>query len=501
MSQLRDNLEYNTNLTRTENGDLAFRTTFSDNLDFFALASSLRVNGYLAYSDLRKLLNKATLENLPLAIKNIFFLRDVRQGNKERALGRYSLTYLSNEYEDEFIKIIPYIAEIGRFDDLTYIMYVTKSDKSRKEIAQYIYDLMNKDYKSDEVSLLAKWLPTTDAGKRTNSIAKVLIKELNKIDSKINKQSYTRIVKNLRKRLNLLETKIVEENFEAIDYSKVPGQAMLKNRTLFERKDEARYLKYLESLEKGEVKSKTQTVTPVQLVSKLFRNFNGWDSNWKTGLSENEIKSINFSWRDLDRNLTDKNILVVRDGSGSMLGTPLETSTALAIYASECLTGAFENSFITFSEDPEFVQIPEYAQTLSDKVKYVSQFNDYTNTNIEAVYDLILESSIGVPEEEQLDTVVIVSDMQFDYIDSDDESTYMNAKREFSEQGVKFPHIVFWNVRASGIQYPATNNDNVSLISGYSHELFKEIIKNEVKTPVERMLSTLSRYDYLDEVL
>lgn len=125
-----------------------------------------------------------------------------------------------------------------------------------------------------------------------------------------------------------------------------------------------------------------------------------------------------------------------------------------------------------------------------------------SNTNIEKVYSLIFKSSIGIPEKDQIDTIVIVSDMEFDEASyGTDESTYEQAKRQFKEHNVKFPHIVFWNVDARSVHYPATNNDDISLVSGYSSEIFKEIIKNEVKTPSERMLQTLSRYDFLNNIL
>lgn len=499
-SQLRQNIQTNANKTYTENGDKAYLTTLNANLDFFALASSLRNNGYTRLKELKELLDKATVEDLNLAIKNIFFLRDVRNGNKERDLGRFALTYLSNNRPDTFNKIIEFIPVIGRFDDLSYVLSVTKQESVKKEIAHFILLQLESDNQSENPSLLAKWLPTTDAGKKTRSQAKILTSLLQKYFD-VHPFAYHRMVKNIRKKLDLLETKITEEKFEQIDYSKVAGQAMLKNKAVFAKKDQERFNAYQESLNKGEVKAKTDTITPVQLVEQLVNKVS-YGLHLNPMLTEKEKQFINNQWRDLERNLTDKNIIVVRDGSGSMSGTPMNTASALAIYASECLTGTFKNSFITFSSRPEFVEFPDFAKTLSDKLTFLSAYNDISNTDIEKVYNLILKSSIGIPEKDQIDTVVIVSDMEFDCISHDaDESTYEQAKRQFENHGIKFPHVVFWNVDARHTHYPATNNDDVSLVSGYSSEIFKEIIKNEVKTPSKRMLQTLSRYDYLDNIL
>lgn len=503
MNSLRSNIRNNTNKAYTENGDLALRSTFNKNLDFFALASSLRKGPYKNYQILRDLLDAASTEDKNLLMKNIFFLRDVRGGNKERDLGRYALTYISNYYPNLFIKVIPFIPEIGRYDDLTYILYVTKQEIVKKAIAEFIGSQLFKDFSNPNPSLMAKWLPTTDAGKRTKSHAKALANEL-QTNFAWNPYQYHRIVKKIRKKLNLLETKITEENFSQIDYSKVAGQAMLKNKELFRRKDGDHFSEYETQLSQGNIKAKTDTMTPVQILENLLVKCYHGLTYFKLNdeLAPQEIAFINNIWRDLDRNLTNKNIIVVRDGSGSMMGEPLNVASALAIYASECLTGVFKDSFITFSAYPELIEFPEKATSLSEKIKFLAPFNDCSNTNIEKVYNLILNSSIGIPEEDQIDTIVIVSDMQFDSVErGSNESTYENAKRKFNEMGVKFPHVVFWNVNARHVDFPASNNDNVSLVSGYSSELFKEIIKNEVKTPTERMLSTLSRYDYLDDIL
>lgn len=504
IKDLRDIIRENTNKTLTDNLDAAYKTTFDANLDFFASASSLRQYGFKNYKYLDELLTMAAMEDINLAIKNVFFLRDVRNGNKERDLGRYALTFIANNYPEEFSKILRFIPKIGRFDDLTYILSTTKNYEVKKQIAFSIWKQLEIDNKSDTPSLLAKWLPTTDAGKKTKSRAYDLTKVL-KEEFDVNPFAYHRMVKNIRKKLDLVETKITKENFKAIDYEKVPGQAMLKNYNLFLRKDETHFEEYLDSLNKGEIKAKTTTMTPVELVKRAYSemNFEFWNDKPSSYYKTSEaLNFINNQWRNLKRIESDKNMIVVRDGSGSMIGQPMDVATSLAIYASECLTGKFKNSFITFSRFPELIEIPDKLTTLSEKLVYVNQYDDMFNTNIKKVYQLILESSIGLPESEQLDTVVIVSDMEFDNISYDsDESTYKYFENQFKKNNVKFPHVVFWNVDVKNLHFPATKNDNVSLVSGYSTEILKEIINNEVKSPIERMLTTLNRYDYLDKYL
>lgn len=494
---LKENIRNELNQTYTQNYDLAYKSTLNYNLDFFALASSLRNEEYKDYPKLKELLDRAYTEDKILAIKNIFFLRDVRNGNKERDLGRFALTYVANNDPKVFKKIIPYIAEIGRWDDLVQILCATQQEKAKKDIAKVLYKQLQKDVKSKTPTLLAKWLPTVDAGKKANAQAKIIVKQMN-----IDKYVYHRMVKDIRKKLNLLETKIVEENFEKIDYSKVASQAMLKNKSLFLNKDSDHFKEYLKDLKNNKITAKTQTITPPQLVKQALRQPIIQNFRLNESLTKEEKNFINLNWRDLKRDYTDKNIIVVRDGSASMWGNPIIAASALAIYSSECLKGQFKDSFITFSSRPELVEFPKNAKTLTDKIQFLQSFDDWSTTDIEKVYNTILKASIGIPKGEQIDTIVIVSDMQFNYVESSEkESTYENAKRKFEEQNVKFPHIVFWNVDCKTISTPASNNDNVSLVSGFSTELFEEIIKNDVKSPEERMLNVLSRYDYLNKIL
>ena len=98
----------------TENGDKAFRTTGSACLDYFSLVGGMRFNATEALN----LFMKAYFENPIIAIKLLFYVRDVRLGLGERNLFRYHFNALVNMYPNVGKQLIKYIPEYGRYDDL-----------------------------------------------------------------------------------------------------------------------------------------------------------------------------------------------------------------------------------------------------------------------------------------------------------------------------------------------------------------------------------------------
>ena len=109
--------------------------------------------------------------------------------------------------------------------------------------------------------------------------------------------------------------------------------------------------------------------------------------------------------------------LVVADGSGSMdcpVGgtrvTARNVADALAIYFAERCSGEFENKYITFSSRPQLVNLGN--GSLMSKLRIAHQHNEVANTNIEAVFNLILQTAIenDMTQDELPQTILIVSD-------------------------------------------------------------------------------------------
>lgn len=494
------------NATHTENGDLAYKSSGSACLDFFSLCGGMRRN----LSDLEKLFAKAYGENPVLAIKILFYMRNIRGGLGERNGFRVLLKELAEFYPETARRIVYAIPEYGRWDDLLVLLDTPVKD----EAVALIKNQLEKDRNaigSAGVSLLGKWLPSINtSSKESVASARVLMAALG-----MKAVEYRKLCSALRKEIKILEDNLRRKDY-TFDYSNQPSQAMHRYRKAFLRNDGERYNAFLkkvveqaEKLARGEeipddekVKLNVKTLYPYQLVAP-FINACGVNR-----LTAEEELPLEAGWKSLDRGQFDSRTIVVRDGSGSMYGSgdfaAINIASSLTLLFAEQLGGAYRNSFITFSSEPRLVQIPEKADTLKKKLNYVSKFNDCSNTDIGKVYDLILKVAKKgrVPKEEMIERILIISDMEFDAC-AEGASTFEHYKSKFEKAGYELPEIVFWNVEARHAHLPVTMNEKgVKLVSGASANIFANVVSGDLKvvTPYDFMLQMLEPYAEFDKV-
>ncbi|MBQ1376825.1 MAG: DUF2828 family protein, partial [Lachnospiraceae bacterium] len=88
-------LKLEANRTRTENGAAAYRTSGSSCLDLFASIGALRSE---ADEEIVSRFFSAFAEDADLAVKTLFFARDIRGGLGERRAFRIILRWLADNY-------------------------------------------------------------------------------------------------------------------------------------------------------------------------------------------------------------------------------------------------------------------------------------------------------------------------------------------------------------------------------------------------------------------
>lgn len=476
-------LKQEANKTVTENGAATHITTESDCLDLFATIGALRRE---SDQEIEARFIRAYTENRDIAMKLLFFARDIRGGLGERRVFKVILNWLAKNEPQSVRKNLTYVAEYGRYDDLLCLM----GTPCEKEMLNVLKEQFENDKSAlengGEVSLLAKWLPSVNASnKQTVLYAKKIAKHFG-----LNEASYRKALVELRAHIKIIENNLREKDY-TFDYSKQPSKALYKYRQAFIRNDSERYNRFLDSVSKGEIKLNTSTLMPYDIITPFFRR----------NVSDDERKAINATWISQQNFGNDENALAVIDGSCSMYcGTdpmPATVALSLGIYFAERNKGAFKNHFITFSENPQLVEIK--GEDILDKVRYCHNYNEIANTNIQKVFELILNAAKknSVPQDEMPKKLYIISDMEFDYCTEDSSLTnFEYAKNLFAKAGYKLPEIVFWNVASRNRQQPVTKNEQgVALVSGFTPRLFSMVAGGNIN-PYAFMLEVVDSERY-----
>ena len=476
-------LKQEANKTVTENGAATYITTESDCLDLFATIGALRRE---SDSEIVTRFVRAYSENRDIAMKLLFFARDIRGGLGERRVFKVILKWLANNEPATVRKNIVHVAEYGRYDDLLCLMD-TACEKEMLDALKAQFEADTEALKNGgEMSLLAKWLPSVNAsGSETVRCAKKIARHFGMKDA-----SYRKALVALRAHIRIIENNLREKDY-SFDYSKQPSKAMYKYRKAFIRNDGERYSQFLDKVTTGEAKLHASTLMPYEIITPFFRS----------NVSDEERKAINTTWISQEDFGDSENALAVIDGSGSMYDwgdpEPITVALSLGIYFAERNTGVFKNHFITFSEKPQLVEIK--GEDILDKVRYCHGFNEVANTNIQKVFELILDAAKknSVPQDELPKKLYFISDMEFDYCTEDASLTnFEYAKKLFAEAGYTLPEIVFWNVASRNKQQPVTKNEQgVALVSGCTPRLFK-MVASGTMNPYAFMLEVVESERY-----
>jgi len=473
------------NMTRTENGAASYVSTNSHCLDLFATIGALRS---APEQDIIGRFLKAYAEDPDLAMKILFYARDIRGGLGERRVFRIILKYLADHEPASVRKNLEYIAEFGRWDDVLALLDTPCHAEALELIRRQLAVDMAAMEAGESVSLLAKWLPSINASSAdTVADARKVARFLGMKDAE-----YRKILSRLRGYLRILENNLREKDY-SFAYRAQPSRALFKYRKAFARNDMARYMAYLDQVAQGKVAMHTDGLYPYDIIAPAVSG---------RILSDRERRAMDVTWNAQKDFAGSENALVVMDGSGSMYWSnqkplPAAVAQSLAIYFAERNSGAFRNHFITFSENPRLVEIK--GADIVEKVRYCRSFNEVANTNLSQVFDLILNTAVAnrLPQSELPSALYIISDMEFDRCArGSDMTNFAWAKQRYEAAGYQLPKVVFWNVASRNQQQPVTMNEQgVALVSGASARIFS-MVMDGIQSPMEEMLHILGAERY-----
>ena len=508
MNTLLNGMKNATNYTYTENGALTHKSTMSGLLDLFGMGAAYRTRSDV---DCIMLFSKAYDEDPVYALKCLFYLRDVRGGQGERRFFRVVTRWLANNKTEVMRRNLKFVPEFGRWDDL-YEFIGTKLENDAFELMRKQLML---DVQCKTPSLLAKWLKSEN----TSSSKSRALANKTREAFHMNHKEYRKTLSTLRERIKVLERLMSENRWDEIEFDKIPSKAGLVYRNAFARHDLERSLNnpeiktYAEFIKDTETKVNAKTLYPYEVVAKAYnltyKNYSYYYHNsFDDNLDSTDRAAINKYWDNLKDyfNGCSLDALCMIDTSGSMWGSeasaPINVAISIGLYAAERARGPFAGHYISFSSRPQLIETA--GVDFVDKVRRIYSTNLCENTNIEAAFDMLLNTAIKThcKQSDLPKSIIVVSDMEFDAArgyysrGNSNVNTLMESIREkWARHGYTLPHLIYWNCQARQNNIPEDIGCGlVSYVSGMSPSIFETILSG--KTGVDLMLEKLDSPRY-----
>ena len=262
-------------VARTENGMKAKAHSGNALVDLFYKIGASRGKSVTADFE------KAFQEDADLAMKIAFWSRDVRGGAGERQIFRDILVHLEKLHPEVLEKAMPFVAEFGRWDDLL----VFKTEKFKHMAYTLIGDALR-----ERNGLAAKWMP------RQGPIAIEL------------RNFYGMTPKQYRKSLvaltNVVETKMCAQDWDGIEFGKLPSLASARYNKAFAKNATEAYNAYKARLVKGTDKVNASAVYPYDVIKTLRHG--------------GESVVADAQWASLPNYIGNASVMPLVDVSGSM---------------------------------------------------------------------------------------------------------------------------------------------------------------------------------------
>jgi len=563
------------NLTLNEKGAIVASTTNEPLLDLFTKlirgVTSENLDRYVT-----AVFEEAARLNDPSVIADLFVLlfhkRNCRGGEGERLITYQLLLRAYKDYPETVTAVVDLLPVFGYYGDFfglwKLICAESVDDQTRYHTYNKLVSAMIKtlkdqfekdtaDPESKEISLLAKWLPREGkeddrkcfwyfAGSnaslvRTSSVRCLAASFYNReLAETRNAQSFTKWMRMYRKavaalstRLELPETKMCAQNYQALKFERIASKAMRNyTRAILNEKrkgacagqfDETgnRYpedadrvaarKKLREWIVEGKLdKLKGAQLDPHEIMTKLVKSTSSLEkeilrAQWKLKKADvmKQVQALMAEHGDDSPVDGIGKLIPMIDVSGSMTGLqgfygsgsgassgvePIQVALALGIMCSELASDPFKNLAVSFTDVPRIFNFKEgdqpdtkYAQVVREQMGYSTQFFKA----VEAILDRCRK--FKVPSKD-IPNMIVFTDCQFDQQNSgggargsDWTTQHQKLLKMWASAGYdRMPTIIYWNLRANtpGFQTDA-RHPGVQFLQGYSPSLLKFVLFGE----------------------
>ncbi len=447
----------------TANGAVTHSTAGNFCLDLFFIAGASR---NMSEEDIIKAFIRAYREDRLTAIKILFWARDARGGAGEKRFFQVIMRSILLSFPDVYEQIAIHIPTFGYWKDIFII------EKPTEDTLNWLGHQLKENANAN---LLAKWFP------RKGEWFVAMHKYLG-----VSAGAFRRMLTSMS---NTVEQKMCANEWETIQYSKVPSVAGKRYSNSFNKHDGVRYASYISDVMEGKQKMNASVLFPSDIVHKItkFR----WDE-------EDNTLAYDAMWKSLPNYMEGckERILPVCDVSGSMQGTPMDVSIGLGLYISERNEGPFKDLVLTFSESPQFHMIQ--GNTISDRIHNLSRADWGMNTDLAKTFTVLLDRAVAgkVSQEDMPTKLLIISDMEFDTA-CGTRTNFDYIKDLYARCGYQMPGIIFWNVNGRLGNVPVkANTPNTALVSGFSPSIIRSVLGGDELSPLAVMLKTINAERY-----
>ena len=454
------------NTKRTENGDIAYKTTGDNLTDLLFMTPFFEKHldqVRIGTSDREKLFS--------------MFVRDPRFGLGRRDLGRELMKQSGVPAE--------YIVKAGRFDDLWYIP---------------TFD--NLAYLAGQVSfgneLAKKWMPRLTTKDR--KIAKALCKEYGLSEKEY--RQWIKTDKTVEYKLSYAEKQegtplndlFNKDNYshplvDTINFEQVPSLAMTKYLKCFSTREDIkdRFNEYMQKVKENKAKVNVSTAN----VHDSYKTVNTYSFT-----TQSYEENADILGKKIVENATigvELDAICVLDTSGSMYsgwgwgGPNYSNNNDIGVKAtSVCHAIATHstyapNQLISFSSHPQLMTIK--GNTL--KEQYDSMYTgDCSNTDLGAVFRILMGLK-KFPE-----YVIVMSDMEFDK----GSRFRVDEWQKLVKQTGANTKLIWWNFNDRNKTVPEFDENGNIFLSGYNLQILK-LLENkfDMTSYIDKLLSEYSK--------
>lgn len=418
-------------------------------------------------------------EDAECFFKLIFFLRDYKYGLGRKKEFRKILRIIGREFPQQFKKYIKYVPLYGRYDDLYELFY----SENESEVIKLFKETLEEDLIVENPSNLAKWLKSINAsnketrrlGKRTAELMGMSICE------------YRRQLSFLRKKINVLETLITNNNFKRIKYGELSDKNLIKYRKLFLQKDKERFEEFikLSKQEKKYEKIISENYIEKYNYLKFLEEFK--EKSLSTELIKNELcckYNLNLRGEWIPAILLKNEDIISRNNYYNQ--SMLLTLTYLSVNSN-----LYNGYYLRTNDSLDFKKIS--TKNINSVLEQIINNSISSEISLRNLFDLLLLLKIKKSADEKFylpEGIILVAHGEDEIKELNHENKcldsekiallYKDMKEKWKDFNTNIPKLKIWLIEENyKTEIKTLENGSITIIKGSGEKVFENIIKNK----------------------